>query len=74
METTAKVVGVALMFTTVASVVLVICCALGWAFSAAFNVVVIDWAGVQMPRMDWWVGTLVVFMLGFIRGGNGGGK
>lgn len=66
METAIKV-GVVVVLVCVA---VAIVCGTGWALSAAFNAVVVDWAGVQMPRMDWWTGTLVMFLLGFINGGG----
>jgi len=55
-------------------IVAAVLCGTGWLFSVAYNYVALDWAGLDWPRMHWGVGVAVVFLLGFMRGGNGGGK
>ena len=70
METLVKI-GVTVGFFALLAAVF---SALGWLFSVAYNYVALDWAGLSWPRMHWGVGVAVVFLLGFLRGGNGGGK
>ncbi len=70
METLLKIGVVVFSFVLLAAVF----STLGWLFSVAYNYVALDWAGLDWPRMHWGVGVAVVFLLGFLRGGNGGGK
>ena len=46
-------------------------CGIGWLFAVAYNYVMLDWAGLDWPRMHWGVGVATVFLLSFLKGGGG---
>jgi len=70
METAIKF-GVTVLVLGLTAVLL---CCTGALLSGIFNLVVVDWYGAQVPRMDWLVGTAVVLFIQIFRCGNGGRK